>query len=103
MKHHKTLKHSPFDATISVLDAETWALGAATSALGRAISALARSFQQYWRGISGDIVDCGVGTTPQMCNRLTNHGDMGTISKPAGRGDIGARAEFPAISAQSFW
>ena len=34
----------------------------------------ARSFWRYW--------DCGVGITPQMCNRVTNHGDMGTFSKP---------------------
>ena len=27
--------------------------------------------------------DCGVGITQQMCNRVTNHGDMGTFSKPA--------------------
>ena len=32
------------------------------------------------RGVSGD---CGVGITPQMCNRVTNHGDMSTFSKPA--------------------
>ena len=31
------------------------------------------------RGVTGD---CGVGVTPQMCNRVTNHGDMGTFSKP---------------------
>ena len=30
----------------------------------------------------GVIGDCGVGTTPQMCNRVTNHGDMSTFSKP---------------------
>ena len=30
-------------------------------------------------GVSGD---CGVGITPQMCNRVTNHGDMSTFSKP---------------------
>ena len=35
------------------------------------------------RGVSGDIGDCGVGITPQMCNRVTNHGDMSTFSKPA--------------------
>ena len=29
-----------------------------------------------------DIGDCGVGITPQMCNRVTNDGDMGTFSKP---------------------
>ena len=31
---------------------------------------------------NGDVGDCGVGVTPQMCNRDTNHGDMGTFSKP---------------------
>ena len=30
-------------------------------------------------GVSGDISFCGVGITPQMCNRVTNHGDMGTF------------------------
>ena len=30
-------------------------------------------------GVSGD---CGVGITSQMCNRVTNHGDMSTFSKP---------------------
>ena len=65
-----------FNATISVLDAETSSLGAATSAI-------ARSYRQYWREVSGDIGDCGVGITPQMCNRVTNHGDMSTFSKPA--------------------
>ena len=30
-----------------------------------------------------DICDCGVGITPQMCDRVTNHGDMSTFSKPA--------------------
>ena len=33
------------------------------------------------RGVFGNIDDCGVGITPQMCNRVTNHGDMGTFSK----------------------
>ena len=33
-------------------------------------------------GVSGDIGDCGVGITLQMCNRVTNHGDMSTFSKP---------------------
>ena len=65
-----------FDATISALDAETSSLDAETSALGVAI---ARSYRQYRRGVYGD---CGVGITPQMCNRVTNHGDMSTFSKP---------------------
>ena len=102
------MKQSSFDATISALDAETSALdvetcafGAATSAiawrsfdatilaldaetssLGAATSAIARSYRRYRRGVSGDIGDCGVGITPQICNRVTNHGDMSTFSKP---------------------
>ena len=65
-----------FNATILALDAETSAVGAATSAISR-------SCRQYWRGVSGDIGGCGVGITPHMCNRVTNHGDMSTFSKPA--------------------
>ena len=68
-----------FDATISALDAETSVLDAETSALGTATSAIARSHLRYRRGVSGD---CGVGITPLMCNRVTNHGDMSTFSKP---------------------
>ena len=109
MKLHETLVHSSINATISALDAEkseldveTSAFGAATSAIARRsfdamISALdaetaaqdaetsviARSFRRYRRGVSGNIGDCGVGITPQMCNRVTNHGDMSTFSKPA--------------------
>ena len=45
----------------------------------RETSALAQSFCQYWCGVSGN---CGVGINPQMFNRVTNHGDMGTFSKP---------------------
>ena len=71
-----------FDATISALDAETSSLFAETSALGAATSAIARSYRRYPRGVYGDIGDCGVGITPQMCNRVTNHGDMSTFSKP---------------------
>ena len=41
-----------------------------------------RSYRRYRRGVFGNIGDCGVGITPQMCNRVTNHGDMGTFSKP---------------------
>ena len=103
------MKHSSFDATISALDAETSALdvetspfGAVTSAIARRsfdatistldaetsaldaeTSAIARSYRRYRRGVSGDIGDCGVGVTPQMCNRVTNNGDMSTFSKPA--------------------
>ena len=57
-------------------------VGAETSVLGAAISALARSFRRYQRKVSSDICYCGVGITLQMCNRVTNHGDMATFSKP---------------------
>ena len=109
VKHHETLltlwnimKHSSFGATISALDAETSALdvetsafGAATSAISRRsfdatisalhaeTSAIARSYRRYRRGVFANIGDCGVGITPQMCNRVTNHGDISTFSKPA--------------------
>ena len=97
------MKQSSFDATISTLDVETSAFGAAksaiarrsfdatiglsaldaeTSALGAATFVIARSYWRYRRGVSGDIGDCGVGITPQMCNRVTNHGDMSAFSKP---------------------
>ena len=46
-----------FNATISGLDAETSGLGDVGDR----------------RRVSGDIGDCGVGITPQMCNRVTNH------------------------------
>ena len=41
-----------------------------------------RSMQRHRRSmrrhrVSGDISDCGVCITPQMCNRVTYHGDMG--------------------------
>ena len=67
--------------TISALDAETSALSAATSAI-------TRSYRRYRRGVSGDIGDCGVGITPQMCNRVTNHGDISTFSKPGRNGNV---------------
>ena len=67
-----------FDTTISALNAET-------SALGAAKSAIAQSYRRYRCGVFGDIGDCGVGVTAQMCNRVTNHGDMGTFSRPGPR------------------
>ena len=73
---------SAHDAETSVLDAEMSALGAEMSALGAETSAIARSYRRYQRGFFGDIYDCGVGVTPQICNRVTNHGDVGTFSKP---------------------
>ena len=74
---------SSLDAETSSLDTETSSLDAETSSLGLATSAIALSYRRYRRGVSGDIGDCGVGITPQMCNRVTNHGDMSTFSKPA--------------------
>ena len=60
VKHHETLEHSPFHATQSVRCSSP-VLGTETSALGAATSS------------DTDIGDCCVGTTPQMCNRVTNH------------------------------
>ena len=74
------MKQLSFDAETSSLDAETSALGAETLAI-------ARSYRRYRRGVSGDIGDCGVGITPQMSNRVTNHGDMSTFSKPVPKHD----------------
>ena len=82
------MKHSSFDETRSALNVETSAFGAATLAIARrsvnvTISALdsemaiARSYRRYRRRV------IGVGVTPQMCNTVTNHGDMGTFSRPA--------------------
>ena len=49
---------------------------------GAAILAITWSYRRYWHGVSGDIGDCSVGITPQMCNRVTNHGDIGTFFRP---------------------
>ena len=70
---------SLLDAETSSLDVETSALDAETSVIGAATSVIARSYQRYRHIVSGD---CRVGITPQMCNRVTNHGDMSTFSKP---------------------
>ena len=78
------MKHSSFDATISALDAET--------------SAIARSYRRYRRGVPGDIGDCGVGITAQMCNRVTNHGDMSTFSKPEPCSEV-----RPFLGLSKFW
>ena len=73
MKHHETLEHS------LVLDVETSAFDAEISVLGAETSVLTWSFRWYLLGVSGD---CSVGITPQMCNIVTNHGDMGIFSRP---------------------
>ena len=57
-------------------------IGTHHGGIGAAISELVQSFRRYRRVVSDDIDDCGVGITLQMCNRVTNHGDMGTFSKP---------------------
>ena len=73
---------SALDAETSSLDAETSSLDAETSSLDTETSAIARSYRRYRSGVYGNIGDCGVGITPQMSNRVTNHGDMSTFSKP---------------------
>ena len=94
------MKHSSSNATTSALNAETSALDVETSAFGAATSAIAqRSFDATISALDaetsgsvlrlrrsrGVIGDCGVGITPQMCNRVTNHGDTSTFSKPGNR------------------
>ena len=68
------MKHLPFDATISTLDAET--TGARRGNIGTQLS----NIDTWYGNIGAREGDCGVGITPQMCNRVTNHGDMGTFS-----------------------
>ena len=72
------MKHSSLNATILALDAET--------------SAIEQSYRRYRHGVSDDIGDCEVGITPQMYNRVTNHKDMSTFSKPDYR-----RSEFANV------
>ena len=56
------------------------AIGGVTGDIGTEFPAISVwSFRRYWCGVSGD---CGVGITQQMCNTVTNHGDMRTFSKP---------------------
>ena len=93
------MKHSSFDATISAIDADTSALDVETSAFGAATSRsrgghsmrrYRRSMRRRSRGVSFDIGDCGVSVTPQMCYRVTNHGDMSTFSKPVPAVTVGS-------------
>ena len=58
---------------------KSWSIDAETLALWVATSVITQSYRRYWRGVFGD---CGVGVTLQMCNRVTNHGDMSTFSRP---------------------
>ena len=81
------MKHSSFDPTISALDAELLALLRVGHSMCRYWCSMWRRLRSVWRhrrsrGVFADIGDCEVGITPQMCNRVTNHGDMGTFSKP---------------------
>ena len=59
------------------------------------------SAQRYPRscGVFGNIADCSVGVTPQMCNRVTNFGDMCTFSRPVSKTPIVTYAtEWPPIT-----
>ena len=101
------MKHSSSNETILALDAEKSPLGTATSAIDRRsfdatilaldaeTSAIKRSYLRYRRGVIGD---CGVGVTPQMCNRVTNHGDIGTFSRPDIHFDIFACRNGPSVT-----
>ena len=41
-----------------------------------------------WRRVSDNISDCGVGITPQMCNRVTNPWHMGIVDPIKGCTEI---------------
>ena len=71
------MKSSLFDATISEYDVET----------------SARPQWRYRHVVSANISDCGVGINAQMCNRVTNLGDMGTFSGSAIGDSTGADAD----------
>ena len=82
------MRHSSFDAMISALvavrcgdvgDRARRSFDATILALDVETSAIARSFRQYWCRV---FADCGVGVTPQIWNRVTIYGDMGTFSRP---------------------
>ena len=72
MKHHETLlKHCKTSQNTQTLTIRCDDIGARCREIGT------------WRGDIGPRCgDFGVCITPQMCNRVTNHGDMGTFSKP---------------------
>ena len=55
-------------------------IGAQCGNVGARHGDVADSVESRYR-VAGDTGDCGVGITPQMCNRVTNHGDMSTFSK----------------------
>ena len=72
MKHHETLaiRCDDIGARFGDIGTRHGNIGACAEFTAKS----AWSFQRYG--------DCGVGITPQMCNRVSNHGDMGTFSKP---------------------
>ena len=78
VKHHETLlKHCGTSRNTETLAIRCDAIVARCGDLGARLEfpmISARSLRRYRRG---------VGITPQMCNKVTNHGDMGTFSKQA--------------------
>ena len=76
IKHHEMIEHLPIDATTSTLKASISTLSWATSVPGTECDTDTRC------GVSVNISDCGVGITPQMHYRVTNHWDIGTFSRP---------------------
>ena len=84
MKHHETLVIRCDNARCEDVSTQCDDVGDRVDF--PAISAW--TFRRYRRGLSGDIGDCGVGITPQMCNRVTNHGDVSTFSKPGVEEDV---------------
>ena len=74
VKHYETLlKHRETSQNTQTLAIRCDDIGARCGDIGACTEFPAISAQS-----SGD---CGVGITPQMCNRVTNHGDVSTFSK----------------------
>ena len=79
VKHHETLKTLWNIMTLKTL----WNI-TKHSDTRHSMRRYRRSMRRHRcsRGVSGDVGNCGVCITPQTCDRVTNHGDMGTFSKP---------------------
>ena len=83
MKHHETLlKHCETSQNTRTLAIQCDDIGAWHGNIGARHGNFGACAE-----FSGDIADCGLGITPQMCNRVTNHADMSTFSKQ-GKWDI---------------
>ena len=91
VKHHETpLKHCE----------TSWNTRHSIRRHRRSVRRHQRSARQL-RGVFGDIGDCGVRVTPQMCNRVTNHGDMSNFFQTCRVRDSEVSSSNPGPRARS--